>query len=691
MGASGKIAVLVAPLMTALLIHWSWIVELGVQSLLASNEACWYDPVEYGMYCRAANLTEVPQTNKWFVKLLFLDRNDLAHLRRDIFISKHITDLEWLSLRSCSLRYIEEGSFRGLQNTIKYLDLSENAISEIGSEMFRNLTRLEVLLLSGNKIIRLNFGIFDDLISLRKLDLSNNLISYINSDVFSRSSSLVSLWLNSNKFSYIDPNTFTYFVGLRHLYLGDNINFQFPENSPLFTLPNLEELSLMKCNISYISSSWFQNLGKIKFLYLYGNNLKGIDVKVLTNLSSLQYLDLDDNPLHCDCDLLDLWKWCFEHQIDVTIAHCSTPKELNGTWWGVLEKAQCFDGNITFLEGYQSIIVPQQEIYTVFALSGKYIVTIAIQILNVVGLVGNAIVLITIFQNADMRTVPNTLVANLAISDLLFQSLHMFLCVTYHATGFSPFTYAQHIMLHFLHTCFGVSIFSVVNLSIHRYYSVISPFNSRANSRRIRIVTCLCILATWIFAFVICIPQAIATFITMNYSYNGYTLYVFHMNMFYMFAFSVFPLCIMGSLYLLLALHLARSHRFVATDSRSPRRFGNAGIVVGLVILFIISIVPLYVLSTCIAWFVHKYAHDLLYDDSPAHRYPDYIRIVYKLGNSIYYIIFLSNINASCNPIALFLSSKNFRKYFKQYLFCCCKKKSKTENRVPVIEMNNIA
>lgn len=101
---------------------------------------------------------------------------------------------------------------------IKYLDLSHNDIANIQPRAFYNLSQLESLNISNNRISAeiLKPAIFEGpydpttyepLKKLRVLQLSNNLIHTLDSDIFEHLATLEELYLNDNPFKKIDRNT----------------------------------------------------------------------------------------------------------------------------------------------------------------------------------------------------------------------------------------------------------------------------------------------------------------------------------------------------------------------------------------------------------------------------------------------------------------------------------------------------
>ncbi|XP_069683582.1 uncharacterized protein [Periplaneta americana] len=635
------------------------------------------------MYCINANLTDPPRTNHMYVKELFLNENKFKVLRKDMFVSKIRADIELLSLQYCEISNVSDGVFSGLK-MLKDLNLEFNYITEIRVGTFRNLFMLENLHMPDNEITELSEGIFDDLFSLKSLDLSFNKISYIERNVFSYNSNLSSLSLRVNRLSRIDSTTFEPLIRLEELYLGFNKDLHIPYNSSLLNVPTLKYLDLSHCNLSSAPDNWFQNLGQLQHLRLHDNKLKGIDINVLVNLPSLKTLYLFNNPLQCDCQLLDVWKWCSEHHIKTeenAFPACSTPEEVKGILWGILENSNCSDNKIKFLDNNQAILSEEVDKYERDnPIYGKVFV-IVLFLLPLLGIIGNVVVLIAIIANPEMHTLPNSFILNLALSDLLFLLLSLFFkLLVYFSEKWNIVDFTCNFEVIVI-ICLGSSTFSVTVLSINRYYVVANPFKIRTDYRKMRMFTYLCIPGTWVLAFIFSIPYIIVSYYSLECIPGHKTLYNTYVLIFLTLAFSVFPFCVIGSMYVLLARHLVCSRRIGANCSRKPQRFGSVGVVVGLVIVFLFSIMPYYIVMLYLDVLQHldviTFAYLLQITPNEQLQIIDSQQPLLPISR-----LLLPYLNACCNPIALCFASKRFRNYFKKYLLCCCKCRPNIENGV---------
>jgi hypothetical protein len=103
-------------------------------------------------------------------------------------------------------------------------------------------------------------------------------------------------------------------------------------------------------------------------------------------------------------------------------------------------------------------------------------------------------------------------------------------------------------------------------------------------------------------------------------------------------------------------------------NARQNTRKNTAKVVLGLIVVFLFSSVPLHVYETYATFMINV---EKTFDEMMKEGYG---------SNNVKYIqpildIFLS-INACLNPVALFCTSLAFRRHLKRYLSCCCKRNS---------------
>lgn len=106
-------------------------------------------------------------------------------------------------------------------------------------------------------------------------------------------------------------------------------------------------------------------------------------------------------------------------------------------------------------------------------------VPVVFGLIVLVGIFGNALVIIVVSTNAQMRSTTNMLILNLAVADLLF----IILCVPSTATDYVlnswPFglVWCQTVQ-YLIYATSYVSIYTLIMMSIDRYMAVVFPVSN---------------------------------------------------------------------------------------------------------------------------------------------------------------------------------------------------------------------
>ena len=66
-------------------------------------------------------------------------------------------------------------------------------------------------------------------------------------------------------------------------------------------------------NVSSVSVETFANVSALEWLDLSYNKLNSADINISRALPKMSKMYLDRYPLHCDCQLQDVWRWCQDH------------------------------------------------------------------------------------------------------------------------------------------------------------------------------------------------------------------------------------------------------------------------------------------------------------------------------------------------------------------------------------------
>jgi len=622
-----------------------------------------------------------------------LRENKIKHLNGAVFSGlgafKGLTKLTRLSMWGNKISEILKGTFEGM-SSLEYLDLRYNRIEQLDSVVFsglgafKGLTKLTELLMQGNRISELLTGTFEGTSSLQNLDLSYNNITQLDSDVFSGLVDLKYVDLSANKLQYLHPHTFLKLPNMKRLRLKNNIALQIPTDRNFISSHSLSKLDIANCNISSLTAETFANVSALNSLDLSYNNMGTVNINILRALPELSKLYLYGNPLQCDCELQEVWRWCEDRHIDTGSEHeapeCDTPMELKAMWWGVLENGQCFEGNIEYFGDYKNTSYrytgsgdydyDYENRYDVNILNQYQVPVYAVPF--IFSTTGNIILLIIIICNKDMRTVPNMYILNLAISDII--------CVTvvfseacrnrlFYMWFYDDFT------CRFLSFCrrmsVGLSAYSVALYSFQRYRVTVSPFQVRVSSQTNWRAMVAEIYGVWTVAALFAVPSTLTNYLCQESLPVRFITNYQRVVIFELLVSCVLPVCVIAFSYIKTARHLVESSRVMTerTENRQRKTRRNAAkIVLGLTVVFVISYVPYHAFWT---YYISSKEDILLSYSTDDLGYSNF-EIQYTYLISTCFLL----INSCLNPVAMFSTSSQFRQHLKSYLTCFCKTSS---------------
>ncbi|XP_061561713.1 chondroadherin-like b [Phycodurus eques] len=299
--------------------------------------------------CENRGHTKVPRGFSPDTRLLDLRGNNFHYIPSNSFPG--ISQVVSLHLQRCQVVEVDDGAFSGMKALI-YLYLSENHISSLSPEAFKGLPQLTYLHLEKNSFTIFPKGAFKLLPGLLALHLENNSIAKLEANALNGAESLRALYLTGNAVDHVSPKALEQAADLDTLHLAGNKLKEVPTEA-LRNLENMKDLRLSGNAIRWVGSNAFQPLGKslrelyldnmglekmsqsslaglgpgLRSLFLEGNQLE--EVPDLHPLSSLEVINLADNPLMCDCPLLPLRLWIEKVNLKVR-ATCANPPELRG-------------------------------------------------------------------------------------------------------------------------------------------------------------------------------------------------------------------------------------------------------------------------------------------------------------------------------------------------------------------------
>ncbi|KAH8280249.1 hypothetical protein KR018_000915, partial [Drosophila ironensis] len=267
-----------------------------------------------------------------------------------------LASLERLDLANNKIKALGTADFVGLGSLV-YLELSNNQISSISQRTFVNLRKLEVLKLGGNRLgdYPQSLRSLSQCLSLRQLDLTaNNLNAPLSEQTLPGMRNLENLNLNRNLIKSIQNKALANFSRLVSLSLRHN-QIDVLQDHAFFGLGALDSLDLSYNGIVAISSASLQHLTRLTVLDLTHNFLRALTSDLIAPLPSLrelrlagndisivarnaldgarelQSLQMQDNPLSCDCSIRPFAEWLQESQLHSALsASCVTPPRLEG-------------------------------------------------------------------------------------------------------------------------------------------------------------------------------------------------------------------------------------------------------------------------------------------------------------------------------------------------------------------------
>ena len=303
--------------------------------------------------------------------------------------------------------------------------------------------------------------------------------------------------------------------------------------------------------------------------------------------------------------------------------------------------------------------------------AGKIGATVALSLSLVFSLVGNSLIVLIVYKTQTLRKPINLLIANMAISDLLYPTFlfPVLLAEIHVGSWLIGGTFGQALCK--LHTFLAdassfVSIQSLVLIAVDRFGAVVVPFRSPLITRK------LCsffIIATWFIAMAVLSPFLV-TYKLVKYqgrlmceslwieafggnTYPNYTLAV-------VVVFFYIPFVLVVILYSIILMKL-KMHAHPgeqsanAEEQRAKRNRNVLKMVIAIVVVFFICLIP-YFSNFVIARF----------------SAPD-SSIWFSCSFVLYVIVtrYISYTNCAINPIICLIFSSNYRQALKRLVNCC--------------------
>ena len=183
-----------------------------------------------------------------YLSTLNLKNNNLNILPSQIF--RRLSHLETLTLSDNLLTRLPEDIFQSIQNLVT-LKLDNNNLAELPNDIFRGLSSLKELAIDNNCLSHLPTGVFHGITTLLTLTLSNNNLTELPNGIFQGLSSLDVLTLNDNHFSEIPKEILKGLTSIQTLTVSDNDILKVPYRV-CKKIPNIKTLNLSSNNLQIL-------------------------------------------------------------------------------------------------------------------------------------------------------------------------------------------------------------------------------------------------------------------------------------------------------------------------------------------------------------------------------------------------------------------------------------------------------
>jgi Leucine-rich repeat (LRR) protein len=283
-----KVVLLLLVLATPAFLFWLWLVFLPATVAILCPQGCWCDSAGHHFICNGTSITAL--------------------------LSYHFTNIQFLELYFSKITILKENNFASLAE-LEALFLSSFKLKTIELGAFNGLTNLADLRIRYTDIIEIIPGTFENMTSLVSLTLDYNKLEHLDSSVFSGLFNLEYIYLIGNKLKYLDPDMLLLLPKFRHITLHNNLAPLIPTDRNFIKSTSLSILGLSYSNISSVSVETFANVSALELLDLSDNNMLTLDINILRTLPKLSKLFLAGNPLQCDCQLQEVWRWCKDRNI----------------------------------------------------------------------------------------------------------------------------------------------------------------------------------------------------------------------------------------------------------------------------------------------------------------------------------------------------------------------------------------
>lgn len=223
---------------------------------------------------------------------LYVNNSSVKLLQENSFLNIHVYSLQ---LSGCRIRSIAPGAFKGLEHTLKNLNLQDNELEELPVDSIKSLKNLTLLDLSRNRIGHVPDDAFASLTNLATLKLADNNCTLSRHAFRGLETSLKNLNLKATRQKSI-PESIRGLGALAFLDLAHNILSELPGTggSVVFQgLDSLTALNLERNVIQAVGPTTFVGVkNTLSSLSLLNNLLTEFPTAAINTLSELRVSQL---------------------------------------------------------------------------------------------------------------------------------------------------------------------------------------------------------------------------------------------------------------------------------------------------------------------------------------------------------------------------------------------------------------
>ena len=295
--------------------------------------------------------------------------------------------------------------------------------------------------------------------------------------------------------------------------------------------------------------------------------------------------------------------------------------------------------------------------------------TVAYSLILVVSLVGNSLIVLIVYKTPTLRKPINMLIANMAMSDLLYPIFLYPVRLAYLHAGSWLIGGTLGQALCKIHPFLAeismvVSIQSLVLISVDRYAAVVVPLRSPLISRKV----CRClIVGTWILAVLFCWPYLfnfnLVEYQEEKWCENQWEVIFGENSAFGIYILSAFiffyyiPFVVLVILYSIILIKLKKQahpgeQSASAEEQRTRRNRKVLKMTVAIVVAFFICWIP-FSIQLVTSFFVPKNHLDC------------------KFRVSLDVALFMACTNCAINPIICLTFTSNYRQALRRLVNCC--------------------